>query len=311
MNSFTNPNELLIGDHTPVEHVDLNTGMKGLVPRDYGKHPVGAFAPPTQVKLIPRSEWRERIAAMTANKSRLSDVRNVGNYGQRIPSLDQNDPRYMNTNKPRWGYCWFHSVTGAVILNRAVMNQPYVALSAFGGAYTMKNGRDEGAWGALALDFIKEHGVPPESMWPRFEQRMRSPDDQCWTEAKKYRITDGWEELQAAVYDRNMTFDQVMTMLMMRIPVVTDFNWWGHSVLSIDPVDGNAVKDVQRNDASGKLATPQEIEAMLGVGSMTDGYCVRIWNSWGDEWSDAGTGVLSGSKAVPDGAVAPSNVLAA
>ena len=65
-----NPNEVLIGDHTPVDHVDLNGGMKGLVPRDYGHHPVGAYAPPSQVKLIPRSEWKDRIAAMTAKKSR-------------------------------------------------------------------------------------------------------------------------------------------------------------------------------------------------------------------------------------------------
>ena len=78
----------------------------------------------------------------------------------------------------------------------------------------------------------------------------------------------------------------------------------------IDPVDGNAHKDTLRT-GTGKLATPQEVEAMLGVGSATDGYCLRILNSWGDSWSDNGTGVLSGSKAIPDGAVAPSNVLAA
>jgi len=301
MNSFTNPNELLIGDHTSVDHVDLNSGMKGLVPRDYGKHPVGAFAPPTQVKLIPRSEWRERIAAMTANKSRLSDVRNIGNNGSRIPSLDQGQV----------GYCWAHSTTQAVHMIRAIMNLPYVPLSAYSVAATIKNGADEGAWGALSMEFIIKRGVWPQSLWPQGDRHVRSASDPGWVEAAKYKITDGWQELQAAVYDRDMTFDQMMTLLMMRTPVVVDFNWWGHSVLGIDPVDGNAVKDVQRNDASGKLATPQEIEAMLGVGSATDGYCLRILNSWSDSWSDNGTGVLSGSKAIPDGAVAPSNVLAA
>lgn len=294
-----NPNEVLIGDHTPIDHPDTNAGMKGCVPRDYGRHPVGTYAPPSQIKLIPRSEWKDRIAAMTANKSRISDVRRIGNNGAKIPSLDQGQV----------GYCWAHSTTQGVHMVRAIMNQPYVPLSAYSVAATIKNGADEGAWGALSMDFIQARGVWPQSLWPQGDRKVRSPGDPGWVEAKKYIITDGWEELGSAVYDRNMSFDQAMTLMMVRTPTVLDFNWWSHSVLGIDPVDGNVHANGLRND-SGKLATPSEIEAMLGVGTATDGFCIRILNSWGDVWSDNGMGVLSGSKAIPDGAVAPSNVLA-
>jgi hypothetical protein len=28
---------------------------------------------------------------------------------------------------------------------------------------------------------------------------------------------------------------------------------------------------------------------------------ILIWNSWGDSWSQNGTGILEGSRAIPDG----------
>lgn len=192
---------------------------------------------------------------MEANKSRLSDIRMRGNKGGMIPSLDQNDPRYMQTRNPRWGYCWAHGPVAAAVVLRAVMNLPYEPLSAFGVAYTIKKGVDEGAWGALALDFIKDRGIPPERLWPRFEQRMRPDSDPIWNEAKNYRLTDGWMELQSPVYDRDMSFDQVMTCLLNRIPVCADFMWWGHHVVLLDPVEVSPGR-----------------------------FGVRLWNSWGDTW---------------------------
>jgi hypothetical protein len=54
-----------------------------------------------------------------------------------------------------------------------------------------------------------------------------------------------------------------------------DFNWWGHSVGGIRLV---------------------KVEA----GS----YGRKIRNSWTDSWGDRGFGILRGSKAVPDGAIA-------
>lgn len=77
---------------------------RGAVPRNYKTHPAGYFlkkgkksTPPSKIKIIPRSEWSARIKEMEQTKSRLSDLRETGNYGGSIPSLDQNGQGFCAT----------------------------------------------------------------------------------------------------------------------------------------------------------------------------------------------------------------------
>ena len=243
----------------------------GLIPRDYSAFPVGCYASAVPMRsvempLIPQSEWSGRIREQEASKTRLSDIRNRGMNGSPIPSLDQDG----------FGYCWAHSSTHAVTLCRAVANMPYVPLSAFAVAATIKGGRDEGGWGAQSLDFIQQRGIPAQSFWPQKDASLRHGTPECWANAAMHKVTEGWIDLDAAQYDRNLTFAQVATCLLSGVPVVGDFNWWGHSVCLLDLVETSPGR-----------------------------FGVRIWNSWADSWGDNGTGILSGSKAIPDGAVAP------
>lgn len=247
---------MLIDHATPTDVLFPADRSRGLVERDYAATPMRAV----QMPLIPRSEWSARIKEMEATKSRLSDLR--GN----IPSLDQNGI----------GYCWAHSSTHAVTLLRAVAGLPYVPLSAFAVATTIKGGRDEGGWGALSLDFISDRGVPDQKYWPQQSRDLSHGTPECWANAALHKVTEGWVDVAAPQWDRSLSFDQVATCLLSRIPVVCDFNWWSHSVCGLDLV---------------------EVEP----GS----FGVRIWNSWSDSWGDRGTGVLRGSQAIPDGAVAP------
>lgn len=172
--------------------------------------------------------------------------------------------------------CWAHSSTSCVMMLRAMDNQPYIPLSAFAVAATIKNGRNEGGWGAQSLDFIVSRGIPDQKYWPQGSANLSHGNTECWNNAALHKVTEDWQDLTKAQYDRELTFDQVMTLLLSRIPVVGDFNWWAHSVALLDPV---------------------EIEP----GS----FGVRIWNSWGDEYSNKGMAVLRGNQAIPDGAVAP------
>lgn len=262
--------ELLIDDDTSP---DLFMGRAtGLVARDYKIQPMKAVNFP----LIPRSEWSARIKEMVDTKSRLSDLRATADNGRPFPSLNQGPV----------GYCWSHSATHAVMYTRARMGLPYVPLSAYAVAATIKNGRDEGGWGALAAEFIQERGVPSQEKWPQGSRNLSNGTAECWADAAKHKITGGWFDLDAPVYNRDLSFDQMMTLLLSRVPVIVDFNWWGHSVCAVDPV---------------------EVEP----GS----FGIRIQNSWGDEWTEGstfpGTGILRGSKANPDGATAPTVVTAA
>lgn len=291
------PNELIIGDDNWQEHVDVVVAGerkgRGLIPRNYQTHPQGFYKSATafDMPLIPRDEWVERATEMAANKTRLSDIRRVsGPNGQHIPSLDQNGV----------GYCWNHSATMAVILLRAVMNQPYVRLSAFFIGCLIKNYRDEGGWGAAALDFITEHGIPSVQLWP--EKSMSRSNDNPVTRANAslHRTTEAWADMSDPDYDRNLTEDQAMTSLFCRIPCIGDFNWWGHSVVVVDPVlisskPKKLVKDLSSLDFNKK----KDLSIFLAT------FGKRIINSWTDSYGDLGEAVLSGTRCILNGGSAP------
>jgi hypothetical protein len=263
------PNEFVIDDSNYGTHIETMVNgvfmRRGGVPRKYD-HPVSEYRGLPDLPLIPKSEWSDRIKDKVKNGSQLSDIRLRGNAGQSIPSLDQNGK----------GYCWAHSSTAAVMMSRAVAGLPYVPLSAYAVACTIKNYRDEGGWGALSLDFICQRGVPSSEFWPMQSMSRSNDNAATWENAAKHKCLAGWYDLDQAQYDRSLTFDQVATLLLSNIPVVVDYNWWGHSVCALDLVE----------TSSGQFG-------------------VRILNSWGDDWSDRGMGVLAGSKAIPNGAVAP------
>lgn len=238
---------------------------------DYEAEPVGFGAVQDfDIPLIPRDEWRERIAHMKATKTRLSDIRNVGNDGRLIDAYDQNGQ----------GYCWAYSTMAAITMARAVANEPYVRLSGHAVGCKIKSWRDEGGWNPLSVQFAIEHGYPPVSHWPEKSMSRQYDTPETWAEAKKYRITEGFMQLRPAVYDRNLTFDQLMTCLLLRIPCPVDLMWWRHSVCAIDPLDyGGSIHD----------------QNTWGIG---------ILNSWRNSWGENGYGEIRGRKAVPDGATA-------
>lgn len=121
---------------------------------------------------------------------------------------------------------------------------------------------------------MRASGVVPESHWPA-KSMSRSLDTAAnWQEASKYRITEDFVDLTRAVYDQNLTWNQVVSCLLQNIPCAVDFNWWGHSVcaVDVDVLEGEVVLDID--------------------------------NSWTPSWGDNGTGYLRGSRKIPDGAVA-------
>lgn len=179
------------------------------------------------------------------------------------------------------GNCWAYSTGAAIMILRALANLPFLRLSPHAVACKIKNFRDEGGWGAASLEFAIKNGYPSIETWPEKSMSRQYDNEKTWAEASRNKVSEQWMDVEPPVYDRELTFDQVMTCLLNRIPVVSDFNWWGHSVCALDPV---------------------EVEP----GS----FGVRIINSWTDNWGDAGEAVLRGSKAIPDGATAPRVVTA-
>lgn len=282
--------EFVIDDATDLApHVDpvIDGERKGRggVPRDYAVQPKEMFDPPSGMKLVPRDQWAERCKEQAANKSRNSDI--LLKAG--IPSMDQDGV----------GYCWAHSVTGAVQGTRAVANQPYVPLSAFCVAATIKTGRDEGGWCGLSAEFARTKGIMPQSVWPQQDRNYKKYDTPAnWAEAAKYKIEENFIDLLRDVYEQNLTFDQVATCAFNNEMMAVDFNWWSHSIMGCDVVDLSA--QVVRG-ANGKKAS---LKFRTKVMDMTAGFGLRIRNSWTDTYGEKGFAVLSGTKCIPDGAIA-------
>ncbi len=300
------PNELVITD----TNVALTAGVhqdqagprkKGLVPRDYNLYPLGSYPGEVGMHAVPDlvafdpSTFPARIKELEDTQSRLSDYRMKGWNGNMIPSRDQNGK----------GYCWAHSGVSAHLLLRARDEMPYVDLSAYAIACIIKSYADEGGWGAQGLAFQMARGCPSSQFWAQQSMSRSNDKPETWANAGLHKIQEGWIDLGAQEYDRTLTFNQEITSLLCRVPVIKDENWWSHSISGCDAVNGAAQWGLTRGE-SGKLLDRDEFDAFWGMNHpVTGGIGVRIWNSWGDSWSANGMGVLTGSQAVSDGAVAP------
>jgi hypothetical protein len=170
-------------------------------------------------------------------------------------------------NQASTNYCWFHSPTYIVEVHQVVSNQPILDLSAVSGASRIKNFRNVGGWGREAVEWLVKNGVNTKSEWPEnaIDRRYDTPQNR---ELAKTRLVTEFIELRP----RNM--HQLLSLLVRRIPVTGGFNWWRHQVSLIDPLwlDGAPA--------------------------------IRQRNSWGMQWGAQGYGILQGSKALPDDAVA-------
>lgn len=175
-------------------------------------------------------------------------------------------------NQESTNYCWINAPTHCTEIIRLKQNQPMVILSPASAGAQIKGFRNVGGWGREGLLWIIEHGLTPVSLWPANAIDRRYLTPAATAAARDYRVTE-WNELQP----RNL--QQLASMLLRGIPVAVGFNWWGHLVTAVDAVW-----------LDGALA-------------------IRIRNSWLN-WGDYGFGILQGSKALPDDAVAPRATLA-
>ena len=227
----------------------------GLQRRNLDEYPIGGLAKGFDIPVIPRSEWDDRIEEIEKTKSRLSDL----SYANGLKCQDQN-----GTN-----YCWANAPVYCVQLVRLTMGLGIEYLSPASVAAPIKNYKNQGGYGSQALKYIIQRGIVPTKYWPPNSRDRGLYYPKNLKRAKNYIVTE-WYDLD------NRNFDQLMTCLLLRIPVAVGYNWWGHEVSAIDPI---------------------------GLGQ--DGYGIRIRNSWGMDYGKDGYAVLGEGKATSDDAVAP------
>lgn len=234
----------------------------GLMPRDFIESPLGSCDAARPFALPSIADPEKRLADLIGARAQLSDARMRGNFGRPIPSRDQGQS----------SFCWAHSTVGALLLARARQNLPYADLSAYAIACIIKNFQNMGGYGLQSLKWVAEFGCPTSDLWPQKSMNHANVNPLMFANALNNRIAQ-WYDLEP----RNKS--QLITCLLLGIPVVCDFHWWGHSVVASDLVSLNPFR-------------------------------IRIWNSWGDKWSKMGMGILEGAKAIPDAMCAPAIITA-
>lgn len=238
----------------------------GLVDRDYELYPESMFASPSEMKIIPESEWDARFDEQEAQKSSLEHIYLSGPNGT---------PAFVNLDQSTDGYCWAYSTGHSVMLDRLKRNLTPIRLNPHSVGAIIKRGRNEGGWCGESAEFMTKVGIAVEGsgklQWPRWSRDLRHDTPAMRSEMSKYRLDEQWVDLTQRVYDRNLTMGQVATSGFLNLPGPRDYSWWRHSVLGLRWVR------IERG-AWGQL----------------------ILNSWKD-FGRFGLAVLRGSKAICNG----------
>ncbi len=268
----------VVGDDTP-DHLDplknpqkFGVPVPGLIERDYNIQPVYMAANPSEMDVIDMKEWPRLIADIKASGSSLINVRNrEGPGGKPIPFLNQGS----------FPYCWRHSAAHAIMMIRALIGLPYVALSAFSLCPTVRGG----GWAALAFEYAMKFGCSPQSLWPQGKESMSLWTPECQAAAAENKVTEGWWDLGKHAGLRKLTIPQVGTSLLRRKPVIVEYNDIAHSMLGMRLDDDFPNKD-------------PEDPSRYGIAHL---------NSWLN-YGDNGIGKRTGMKAWPDSSVSPTDV---
>lgn len=248
---------IITDDNWPQCDPSLHGRECGLLPRTsvYGSLP---FAAPTDESiLIPRSDWPDMIREGEANQTFLSHL--MARAG--VPCLDQDG----------LPYCHAFSPALAIMALRAFHGLPFVLLSAgsIGGPATGYT--RQGAAIESDLQVIVEKGAASVDFVPMMQVSRSGWKQGADENALLHRVTE-WYDLGGT----GRMFDEVMSLLLRRIPVCVGLNWWSHAVTYCDPVIA----------PSGR-------------------YGVRFRNSWSASYGDDGYAILEEGRGTPDDAYAP------
>lgn len=249
---------------------DGNKVGRGCVPRDYVRQPVGSVGqPPSEMELIPESEWSERCKVQEETQSSLEHLYLRGPNG---------GPVFTNLDQDGDGYCWGYSTGHAAMLARLRDNQPHVRLNPHSICAIIKRGANEGGWCGLSAEFLRKYGIAPEGngpgQWPLHSRNISLDTPEMRASMSRFKVTEDWIEMTEPAYDRNLTLQQIATCLLGDNPTAVDFDWWGHSVCALRLVE------VERGS-----------------------FCGLILNTW-KGWGRHGLAVIQGDKWKPMGAVA-------
>lgn len=254
-------------DHLPSDMMFPAHAAFGLIARDYDQFPEAMFAAPSEMGVIPESEWDARFDEQERLKSSLEHIYLSGPNGT---------PAFVNLDQGQEGYCWIYSVGHSLMIDRLKRNLKQVRLNPHSVGAIIKKGANQGGWCGEGADYVTRIGMAPEGTgqgeWPKWSRDIRRLDTPEMRESMaRFKIDEQWTDVTRRVWDRNLTMAQVATSGFNNLPGPRDYHWWGHSVCGLRWVR------IERG-SWGQL----------------------ILNSW-KNWGRYGLAVLRGNKAICNG----------
>jgi len=197
---------------------------RGAVPRDFSVDPVEMRDSPAGMKLYDPSEWDALYDKGEEQQDSLEHMYLRSAEAGVFKFLDQN------------GYpdCWCHSTAHAVMIDRLKQNLPFVQLNAVAIATLMN--RTDGGWCGLSMKYIRDNGIPTvgtgPGQWP-YQSRRGQDTPELRANMKLHRDLEDWYDTGRAEYDQELTQAQIGTCLFNNLPTPSDYNRFGHSMLSL------------------------------------------------------------------------------
>ena len=177
------------------------------------------------IEVIPEKDWPDLVGTISL-KPRVKTI------------LDQDGV----------GSCATESTTQAVMVCRSWAGLEHVLLNPWSIYWYTSGGRDSGSSIDDNLAYILEHGICPESVWPRSKGWRAEPSDEAKQAALAYRALEIFDIATRAEF---------ATALFLGMAVV--YGRAGHSILGVE------MTSVSRFDAAGSWGTE-------GAGGTVDGY---------------------------------------
>lgn len=195
----------------------------GCVPRDFSIDPVAMGDSPAGMKVYEESDWDALYDESESKEDSLEHMYLRGG----VPAfefLDQNG----------FPDCWYHSTAHAMMSDRMKQNLPPIRLNAVAGATLL--GRTNGGWCGLSMKHAREKGVPEvgtgPGQWPY--QSRRGADDAALREnMAKHKSLEDWYDLGRSEYDQELTKKQLATCGFENWPAPSDYDRFGHSMLTL------------------------------------------------------------------------------
>jgi hypothetical protein len=155
-----------------------------------------------RIKIVPSGEWD--AAAAEIGDSLRKKVKAVLNQGQ-------------------VGSCATESTTGADMLNRSCQGLEHILLNPLFVYHTTSGGSDSGSSIDDNLEFVRENGIAPESVWPRSKGWRAKPSAEAVEAAKAFKIEEAWDI---------SNLNEFVSALLQGFAVV--FGSQGHAVLAVE-----------------------------------------------------------------------------